>query len=142
MKIRAALLLLALFGMTITSFSANAAGTKPILKVDCGHLLTLTDKDGEFVYFNPTVAVSYWGKYLNYWVYQSPQENVALKDRSVRYGTETRSKASAYTFGTSTFDWSQQLRYEYVDSPYLEIYMIVKDSLKRTTTMKCIWKKN
>ena len=137
LTLTAIFMLLFYFG-TSQSF---AAGVRPILKVNCGDLLTLTDKDGEFKYFNPTVTVSYSGKYLKYWVYESAEPNIALKDQSRMYGTETRDKANAFTFGTSDFNWSRQLRYNYVDSEYTEIYMVVKDSMKRTSTMKCIWQR-
>jgi len=116
---------------------AHAVGSRPILNVNCGNLLTLTDQDGQFKYFNPTVLVSYWGKYLKYTVYESPEPSLALKDQSKMYGTETRDNANAYTFGTSDFNWSKQLRFDYFNTSYTSIYMVVKDSMNRSASMRC-----
>lgn len=136
------LIQLVILALLFGASSSSAAGTKPVLRVNCGHLMTLNDNQGEFWYFNPTVSVTYWGKYLKYWIYQSPKPGLALADRSAVYGTETRSTGNASTFGTSNFDWSQQLRFEYFNTAYTEIYIVVKDSLKRTSTMTCIWKRS
>ena len=135
------LILIVLLNISLIPNEAFGAGARPILKVDCGSLLTLMDKDGEFIFFNPRVEVSYWGKKLNYWVYYSYEPGVPLSEQGQKYGNETRQKASPSTFGTSNFDWSNQLRYGFLDSGYTEVYMVVKDSLKRSSTMKCTWQK-
>jgi hypothetical protein len=123
---------------------SNAASSGPKLSVNCGALEILEDEDGAFKRFNPKVSVTYTGKKLRYWVYHTDKKNTKLSVQSRLEGDQTRSGSSSQR-GSSAFNWQKDFHNNlfesrFYSSKYLEFTMVVKDSVGRSATYKCIYK--
>lgn len=60
---------------------SEAAGSKPILDVNCGKLLKLRDDKGDFLYFNPSVKITFWGAPFNATAYYATDKNEPLSEQ-------------------------------------------------------------
>ena len=139
------LLVLALStALLVSGQPANAVAKPPLLNITCGSIEELVDDIGEYRRFNPTVNVTYTGRKLYFWVYQTTTRKLALSEQSRLEGSETRSTSATYR-GKSTFDWHRDFHNtfsesRYFSSKYLEFTIVVKDTFGLRASHRCIYK--
>ena len=119
---------------------ASAAGTRPKLEVNCGKLLKLQDEDGQFLYFNPYVKITYYGAPLIFNAYYSTKKGEPRSKQAKRLGKVTDKAPSTKKY-SEVFDLSHEfLRYGQKSNGYFHMDLEVIDSQKRKTSFKCIFK--
>ena len=118
---------------------ATAAGYKPKIEVNCGNLLKLRDNNGDFLYFNPFVKITYYGAPLTINAYYATKAGEPRSEQGKRFVKVTDKASSSKKF-SGVFDLSHKfLIYGQKSNGYFHMELDVIDSSKRKTSYKCIF---
>lgn len=119
---------------------AYAAGSKPVLKVNCGQITGLADESGTYGLFNPEVSVSYYGSPLTVTSYFYRTEKTTKSDTG-KYIITFTDKAPSNRFFISDVDIKHKvLQFNQPQTGYLKFVIEAVDTLKRKAVFTCLYK--
>lgn len=139
-KFKQSLIFILCIAFSLTSSTRiEAAGSKPRIDGICGNLLKLQDDKGSFLYFNPTIKVTYYGKPLTIIAFYASKEGEPKSEQGKTTIT-VKGKAPSSRKYSEYFNLSHEwLRYSQKSNGYFSMNMKVIDSLKRTAALECIF---
>ncbi|CAN2175087.1 hypothetical protein MCEMRE203_00148 [Candidatus Nanopelagicaceae bacterium] len=123
-----------------SSASANAAGQKPVLQVDCGLITGKYDEYGTYGLFSPKVTVKYYGSPLTVtsYYYETPSTKKSGTGQNIVTFTN---KAPSTRFFVSQVDIQQKvLQFGQSQSGYFKFVIEAVDTLKRKASSTCLYK--
>ena len=126
--------------LLIVGLPATAAGTKPVLKINCGQIVGGVDENGTYGLFKPDVTVKYYGSPLKITAYFYRTPTTAKSETGKTIVTITGSNSST-RLQTSTVDFERKiLEYSQPQTGYYKIRFKAVDSLKRKGSFSCLYK--
>jgi hypothetical protein len=140
MKKVANLLLISLFLSASAVQGADAAGVAPKLTVNCGQISGLVNQNGTYGLFKPDVSVSYYGSPLTVTSYFYRTPKTKKSDTGQNIITFTNKAPNTRYFVSKVDIQHKVLEYNQPQTGYLKFVIEAVDTLKRKSTMTCIYK--
>ena len=133
-------LLALLVELIVLSPPSNAAGSKPVLNINCGQIVGGIDENGTYGLFKPDVIVRYYGSPLKITAFFYRTPTTAKSETGKTIVTITGSSSSS-RLQTSTVDFERKiLEYSQPQTGYYKILFKAVDSLKRKGSFSCLYK--
>jgi hypothetical protein len=126
--------------LLIIGLPATAAGTKPVLNINCGQIVGGIDENGTYGLFKPDVTVRYYGSPLKVTAFYYPTPNTPKSEAGQTIVTFTN-KYPSTRFLVSKVDIERKiLEYSQPQTGYYKILFEAVDTLKRKGSFSCLYK--
>lgn len=120
--------------------NSSAAGSKPVLNINCGQIVGGIDENGTYGLFKPDVTVKYYGSPLKVTAFYYPTPTTSKSNAGKTIVTFTN-KYPSTRFLVSKVDIERKiLEYSQPQTGYYKIVFEAVDTLKRKGTFSCLYK--
>ena len=119
---------------------SNAAGSKPVLNINCGQIVGGIDENGTYGLFKPDVTVRYYGSKLNItaYFYRTPKTKKSETGQTIVTLTSNNSNLRQIS---SKVDFERKiLENSQPQTGYYKILFEAVDGLKRIGSFSCLYK--